>query len=265
MKKVLIAILKIIVTILISALVLYINVFSKEAKANIQKEEKALANPKEEIIEENEEIGYEKQIQEIEERAKADIEKEEITEAKIEEAITYIETNIEVKEEEINSETIKQIAYYGAYLKNLTSYNSEEKKNEISILGENSVEYSKEALKFIEKQEKIKEENTEKQEKPKENNQEEQKTVENEQQQQQQINSEQNTVPEVSATPIATPISEPTEMPVVINVIEVNTSTTLEKAKTKVRSSISKVNNLNRKKLVTELKERIDNSSQNKP
>ncbi len=261
MKKVLIAILTIIVTILISALVLYINVFSKEAKANIQKEEKALANPKEEIIEENEEIGYEKQIQEIEERAKADIEKEEITEAKIEEAITYIETNIEVKEEEINSETIKQIAYYGAYLKNLTSYNSEEKKNEISILGENSVEYSKEALKFIEKQEKIKEENTEKQEKPKENNQEEQKTVENEQQQQQQINSEQNTVPEVSATPI----SEPTEMPVVINVIEVNTSTTLEKAKTKVRSSISKVNNLNRKKLVTELKERIDNSSQNKP
>ena len=52
MKKVLIAILTIIVTILISALVLYINVFSKEAKANIQKEEKALANPKEEIIEE---------------------------------------------------------------------------------------------------------------------------------------------------------------------------------------------------------------------
>ena len=122
MKKVLIAILTIIVTILISALVLYINVFSKEAKANIQKEEKALANPKEEIIEENEEIGYEKQIQEIEERAKADIEKEEITEAKIEEAITYIETNIEVKEEEINSETIKQIAYYGAYLKNLTKF-----------------------------------------------------------------------------------------------------------------------------------------------
>ena len=47
MKKVLIAILTIIVTILISALVLYINVFSKEAKANIQKEEKALANTKE--------------------------------------------------------------------------------------------------------------------------------------------------------------------------------------------------------------------------
>ena len=56
--------------------------FQKKLKANIQKEEKALANPKEEIIEENEEIGYEKQIQEIEERAKADIEKEEITEAK---------------------------------------------------------------------------------------------------------------------------------------------------------------------------------------
>ena len=54
MKKVLIAILTIIVTILISALVLYINVFSKEAKANIQKEEKALANPKEEIIEDME-------------------------------------------------------------------------------------------------------------------------------------------------------------------------------------------------------------------
>lgn len=254
MEKVLMAILTIIVTILISALVLYINVFSKEAKANIQKEEKVLADSKENIVKEEKEIGYEQQIKEIEEKAKENIEKEqEIKEEKIEEAITYIETNIEIKEEEKNIETIKQVAYYGAYLKNLTKYDSEEKKNEISILGENTIEYSKEALKFIEKQEKIKD------------NVIESEDIENKEEvneQKQSINPEQNIVPEVSATPIATPITEPSEIPVVINVIEVNTSTTLEKAKTKVRSSISKVNNLNRKKLVTELKERIDNSSQ---
>ncbi len=40
MKKVLIAILTIIVTILISALVLYINVFSKEAKSKYTKKKK---------------------------------------------------------------------------------------------------------------------------------------------------------------------------------------------------------------------------------
>lgn len=109
------------------------------------------------------------------------------------------------------------MAYYGAYLKELVKYEDDEKKSEITVLGENTLSYSKEALKFIENNEKTKE--NDEVEKIEETIPEESTTTEN--------------IPEAVATPIATPITEPSETPVVINVIEVNTSTTLEKAKQK--------------------------------
>ena len=58
MKKILMAILTIAIAILISALVLYINVFSEKAKNNIQKEEQTLV--KTNILDEDEIAEYEK-------------------------------------------------------------------------------------------------------------------------------------------------------------------------------------------------------------
>ena len=243
MKKILMAILTIAIAILISALVLYINVFSEKAKNNIQKEEQTLV--KTNILDEDEIAEYEKKIDKAEEKAKENIKKEEITEAKIEEAITYIEKNIELTTEDNNTESFEKMAYYGAYLKNVTTYKEDEKKSEISLLGENTLAYSKEALKFIEN-------NT--------------KTKENIGAQEQTANVIESTIenntPETSTIPSETSMPEQTAIPPV-NVIEVNTSTTLEKAKTKVKASISKINNLNRRKLITELIERIKSSSQN--
>lgn len=244
MKKVLIAILTIIIAVIISAIVLYVHVFSEKAKESLAKEEKSLikTNTTEEEISE-----YERKISKSEEKAKADLQKEEITEAKIEEAITYIEKNIELLAEEKNIENIENMAYYGAYLKNVTTYKDDEKKSEISILGENTLAYSKEALKFIENNTKVneKKENT--------------NTVQNNIETPEPV---ENNIPETSQVPAETQLPEQTQLPAV-NVIEVNTSTTLEKSKTKVRGSISKINNLNRKKLIKELKERISSSSQN--
>lgn len=234
MKKVFMAIITIIIAVAISGAVLYINVFSDNAKKNIEKEEALLNKTENENQEEVDEV--ENTIKQIEEKVNKEIEeKQGMTEDEIKEAILFIESNIELPEDMLTKENIEKIAYYGAYLKNIVDYSEEEIKNEISILGEVTLEYSKEALNYINKNS---QESTVEITNEEEANKEEKNEVINEE------NNENETIDENN-------IKEET------NVITVNTSTALENAKTKVKESLIKINN-NKNNLIIEFKEKIE-------
>lgn len=232
MKKVFMAIITIIIAVAISGAVLYINIFSDNARKNIEKEEAMLNKTENNIKEETNET--EATIKQIEEKVNKEIEeKQGMTEDEIKEAILYIESNVELPADMLTKENIEKIAYYGIYLKNIVTYSEEETKNEISILGEATIEYAKEALNYINKnlqentieitnEEKANEETSE--ENLKENNEKE-------------IEDENNTDE--------------------ANIITVDTSTTLENAKTKVKESLLKINN-NKNNLINEFKEKIE-------
>lgn len=232
MKKVFMAIITIIIAVAISGAVLYINIFSDNARKNIEKEEAMLNKTENNIKEETNET--EATIKQIEEKVNKEIEeKQGMTEDEIKEAILYIESNVELPADMLTKENIEKIAYYGIYLKNIVTYSEEETKNEISILGEATIEYAKEALNYINKnlqentieitnEEKANEETSE--ESLKENNEKE-------------IEDENNTEE--------------------ANIITVDTSTTLENAKTKVKESLLKINN-NKNNLINEFKEKIE-------
>ena len=204
----------------------------KNVTENIEKEEAMLNKTENNIKEETTET--EVTIKQIEEKVNKEIEeKQGMTEDEIKEAILYIESNVELPADMLTKENIEKIAYYGIYLKNIVTYSEEETKNEISILGEATIEYSKEALNYINKnlqentieitnEEKANEETSE--ESLKENNEKE-------------IEDENNTEE--------------------ANIITVDTSTTLENAKTKVKESLLKINN-NKNNLINEFKEKIE-------
>lgn len=234
MKKVFMAIITIIIAVAISGAVLYINVFSDSAKKNIEKEEALLdktENENQENVDETEAT-----IKQIEEKVNKEIEeKQGMTEDEIKEAILYIESNVELPADMLTKENIEKIAYYGIYLKNIVTYSEEETKSEISILGEVTLEYSKEALNYINKNS---QENTAEITNEEEANKEENNEVINEENNENEIIAENNIEEETS-------------------IITVNTSTTLENAKTKVKESLTKINN-NKNNLIIEFKEKIE-------
>jgi len=156
MKKVLNLVITISIIIAISAIVLYLQVFSKSAKENIKKQEQALIKTEKTNQEINE---FDEKINIQDEKAKNYIEQTEtITEESIITAINYIEENSQKSIEELNEEIILNIAYNGAYLENLKKYSSLQ-ENEIFNLGTKSKEYAKEALQALPDKQSI--ENTE--------------------------------------------------------------------------------------------------------
>jgi len=146
MKKVFNLLITIIIIAAISAIVLYLQVFSKDAKEKIKKQEQSLIktdNTQQEINEFDEKINMQ------DKKAKSDIEQAEaITEESIITAINYIEENSQKSIEELNEEIILNIAYNGAYLENLKQYSSLQ-ENELFNLGTKSKEYAKEALQAL--------------------------------------------------------------------------------------------------------------------
>ncbi len=146
MKKVFNLLITIIIIAAISAIVLYLQVFSKDAKEKIKKQEQSLIktdNTQQEINEFDEEVNIQ------DEKAKSDIEQAEtITEESIITAINYIEENSQKNIDELNEEIILNIAYNGAYLENLKQYSSLQ-ENQLFNLGTKSKEYAKEALQAL--------------------------------------------------------------------------------------------------------------------
>lgn len=94
---------------------------------------------------ENTDNSEKNEIEKVEEKADEDTEKiDEISEININQAIDYIKVNMNIPIEEIDSEVISDIAYYGSYLKKLGEKYSVDSENEIFKLGENALEYAKE-------------------------------------------------------------------------------------------------------------------------
>lgn len=94
---------------------------------------------------ENTDNSEKNEIEKVEEKADEDTEKiNEISEININQAIDYIKVNTNIPIEEIDSEVISDIAYYGSYLKKLGEKYSVDSENEIFKLGENALEYAKE-------------------------------------------------------------------------------------------------------------------------
>ena len=112
MKKVCMTIITIILATAI-AVVLYINIFSDNARKNIEKEEAMLNKTGNNVKEETNET--EDIIKKVEEKVNKEIEEKQImTEAEIKEAILYIESNVELPADMLTKENIEKIAYYGS-------------------------------------------------------------------------------------------------------------------------------------------------------